>query len=58
MSLACTALSGGGMCLLIERSYMYDIVQSGGKEGANDKSYFLGIDLEKRLEFSSSPFQN
>lgn len=46
--LACIAGSRGGVSLLIKRSC--DIVQSGGKGGANDKLYFLGIDLENRLE--------
>jgi len=35
--------------LLIKRSY--DIVQSGGKGDADDKLYFLGIDLESRPEW-------
>lgn len=40
VSLAFTAGSRGGACLLIKRSC--DKVQSGGKEDTNDKLYFLG----------------
>lgn len=37
------------MSLLIKRGD--DIAQSGGKRGTHDKLYFLGIDLENRLEW-------